>query len=117
MSFRWATTHRATGPVVVLAAVKLRPLISGIMWRMSSPLSHDRIFAVGGNIPPRRVATYGQIARLTGHPRAARHIGYALHRSPPRLAWPLVSYAPPRVSLPSGRTCGLTQRRVLREEW
>ena len=33
-------------------------------------------------IPEGRVATYGQIAELSGHPRAARAVGNALHRNP-----------------------------------
>lgn len=33
-------------------------------------------------IPHGRVATYGQIALLCGHPRAARVVGRALHQNP-----------------------------------
>ena len=33
-------------------------------------------------IPAGRVATYSQIARLIGHPGAARAVGNALHRNP-----------------------------------
>ena len=33
-------------------------------------------------IPRGKVATYGQIARLAGNPRAARIVGCALHTSP-----------------------------------
>jgi len=33
-------------------------------------------------IPEGRVATYGQIARLIGHPRNARQVGYALAALP-----------------------------------
>ena len=42
----------------------------------------DRIYAVVRQIPPGRVATYGQIAMLAGSPRGARVVGYALHRNP-----------------------------------
>lgn len=31
-------------------------------------------------VPPGEVATYGQIARLAGHPRAARQVGRVLNR-------------------------------------
>ena len=34
------------------------------------------------NIPCGKVATYGQIAVLSGHPRAARQVGWALHVNP-----------------------------------
>ncbi|MBO4861972.1 MAG: MGMT family protein [Firmicutes bacterium] len=33
-------------------------------------------------IPEGKTATYGQIAELAGHPRAARAVGNALHRNP-----------------------------------
>ena len=33
-------------------------------------------------IPEGKVATYGQIAELSGHPRAARAVGNALHKNP-----------------------------------
>ncbi len=33
-------------------------------------------------IPPGKVASYGQIARLVGNPRSARAVGYALHVNP-----------------------------------
>ena len=33
-------------------------------------------------IPCGKVATYGQIAALIGHPRAARQVGWALHVNP-----------------------------------
>ncbi|MEN8376840.1 MAG: methylated-DNA--[protein]-cysteine S-methyltransferase [Gemmatimonadota bacterium] len=36
------------------------------------------IYAVVREIPPGRVATYGQIAALAGRPGAARQVGYAL---------------------------------------
>lgn len=33
-------------------------------------------------IPMGKVATYGEIARACGNPRASRVVGYALHRNP-----------------------------------
>ena len=33
-------------------------------------------------IPRGKVASYGQVALLAGHPRAARFVGYALHSNP-----------------------------------
>ena len=41
-----------------------------------------RVYAAVQSIPRGRVATYGQIARLCGSPRAARVVGGALHVSP-----------------------------------
>lgn len=83
---------------------------------MSSSLSHERIFAEVRRIPAGRVATYGQIARLLGRPRAARQIGYALHRCPPALPWHRVINAQGRISLPADSTAALSQRRRLTEE-
>lgn len=42
----------------------------------------DKIYDVVKQIPPGRVATYGQVAALAGNPRMARVVGYALHRNP-----------------------------------
>ena len=42
--------------------------------------TYDRIYAVVRQIPPGKVATYGQIAELAGLPRQARVVGYALYR-------------------------------------
>jgi methylated-DNA-protein-cysteine methyltransferase-like protein len=37
-----------------------------------------RIYAAVRRVPPGRVATYGQIARVAGFPGYARQVGYAL---------------------------------------
>ena len=42
----------------------------------------EEIWAVVRQIPPGKVATYGQIARLTGRPRGARLVGYAMAACP-----------------------------------
>ena len=38
-------------------------------------------------IPPGRVMTYGQLAALAGHPRAARIVGGVAHFGPEDLPW------------------------------
>ena len=81
-----------------------------------SKLTHAAIFALVRRIPEGRVATYGQIARLAGHPRAARQVGYAMHQCPPGLPWHRVINARGRLSLPEGSTGALTQRRRLETE-
>ncbi len=40
------------------------------------------IYDVVCQIPPGRVATYGQVAMLAGNPRWSRVVGYALHANP-----------------------------------
>lgn len=43
---------------------------------------YDAVYEVVKQIPQGKVATYGQIARLCGSPRASRAVGYALHGNP-----------------------------------
>lgn len=43
---------------------------------------YERIYEAVQQIPRGRVSTYGQIALLAGNPRAARAVGWALHRNP-----------------------------------
>jgi methylated-DNA-protein-cysteine methyltransferase-like protein len=40
----------------------------------------QRAYGVVRQIPPGRVATYGQVARMMGEPRKARYVGFACHR-------------------------------------
>lgn len=39
---------------------------------------YDKVYAIARCIPAGRVATYGQLALMTGSPRAARAVGYAM---------------------------------------
>ena len=48
----------------------------------------ERVYAVVRAIPRGCVATYGQVARLAGAPRAARFVGQALHRNPEPIVTP-----------------------------
>ena len=41
--------------------------------------THKKIYRVIRKIPRGKVASYGQIARLSGFPNHARLVGYALH--------------------------------------
>jgi methylated-DNA-protein-cysteine methyltransferase-like protein len=54
----------------------------------ASPL-YRAIWETAERIPFGRVATYGQIAALAGHPRQPRLVGYAMHRLPEgsRVPW------------------------------
>ena len=42
----------------------------------------EKIYEVVKNIPKGKVATYGQVAMLSGNPRWSRVVGYALHVNP-----------------------------------
>lgn len=42
----------------------------------------ETVYALVKQIPRGKVASYGQIARAAGNPRASRAVGYALHVNP-----------------------------------
>ncbi len=42
----------------------------------------NEVYQAVKKIPKGKVATYGQIAAMCGHPRAARQVGWALHVNP-----------------------------------
>jgi methylated-DNA-[protein]-cysteine S-methyltransferase len=44
-----------------------------------------KVLAQAKKIPHGKVATYGEVARAIGHPRAARAVGNALNKNP----WPI----------------------------
>ena len=69
------------------------------------------IFAVLKSIPPGRVATYGQVARLAGLPGAARLVGNQLHKLPEgtQLPWHRVVNAQGKISLPAD-SAGYTEQ-------
>lgn len=41
----------------------------------------EKVYQIAKQIPPGKVATYGQIAAILGNPRAARAVGNALHQN------------------------------------
>ena len=54
---------------------------SGVPWNQA-------VWSMVAQIPVGKVASYGQIAALLGHPRRARQVGYALHATPEYLSIP-----------------------------
>jgi len=69
-------------------------------------------------IPKGKVATYGDVATLSGLPGQQRLVGYALHNLPAnsRIPWQRVINAQGRISLPR-RTGGYRrQKKLLQEE-
>lgn len=77
-----------------------------------------RVYALVRRIPPGRVATYGQIARLAGAARLARVVGWALHGSPPGSGIPWHRVLQQGGSLSPGASPGDPgrQRRLLERE-
>jgi len=49
---------------------------------MKSDSFFEQVYQLIATIPPGKVVTYGQIATLLGHPRAAKMVGWALHQLP-----------------------------------
>ncbi|TLY28395.1 MAG: hypothetical protein E6K56_10015 [Ignavibacteria bacterium] len=62
------------------------------------------IWSTVRHIPRGKVASYGEIARLSGFIGQARRVGYALRSAPPgmRLPWHRVVNSQGRISLPKG---------------
>ena len=80
--------------------------------------TYQRIWATVDCIPRGRVATYGQIARLLGKPRAARTVGWALHSLPEGsdVPWQRVVNASGSISLDARGPGGAIQRLLLEAE-
>ncbi len=78
---------------------------------------YRRIYRLVGMVPPGRVATYGQIARLAGR-CSARNVGYAMSSVPPEslVPWHRVINSRGRISVRSaGEPCD-AQRQMLESE-
>ena len=52
-----------------------------------------QVYALVAQIPRGKVASYGQIARMLGNPRAARQVGWAMRHCPDPLPWQRVVMA------------------------
>lgn len=72
------------------------------MARRTSRNFFHQVYDLVSQIPPGKVATYGQIALLLGHPQAARTVGWALHTLPAKtnVPWQRVINAAGRISIP-----------------
>lgn len=79
---------------------------------------YDQIYETVRRIPPGKVASYGQIARLLGKPRGARAVGWALHNLPEGsdVPWQRVINAQGIISLEAHGLGGEIQKALLEEE-
>jgi methylated-DNA-protein-cysteine methyltransferase related protein len=50
-----------------------------------TPVFHRAVYRLVRQVPRGKVVTYGQVAAILGHPRAARAVGQALRMLPPML--------------------------------
>jgi methylated-DNA-protein-cysteine methyltransferase-like protein len=85
---------------------------------MSKSDLYPRIYQTVRRIPRGRVATYGQIAGLSGIPGHARQVGYALHRlqEGSGVPWHRVVNRLGRIALVSDPAAGALQRALLESE-
>jgi methylated-DNA-protein-cysteine methyltransferase-like protein len=51
----------------------------------ATPQFHRLVYRIVRQVPHGKVVTYGQVAAILGHPRAARAVGQALRMLPPAL--------------------------------
>lgn len=78
----------------------------------------DKVWAIVAHVPKGQVVTYGQIAVMLGHPRAARTVGWALHSTPAHLdiPWHRVINSKGRISTDCGEHSPHLQRQLLEQE-
>jgi methylated-DNA-protein-cysteine methyltransferase related protein len=78
---------------------------------------HQQVYRIVKRIPRKRVATYGQIAKIVGR-CTARMVGYALAALPDGMAvpWHRVINRLGEISPRSGGDGALRQRRLLEKE-
>lgn len=76
------------------------------------------IYEIIRHIPKGKVATYGEIARLTGLIGEARRVGTALHNLPPNssVPWHRVINAQGRISFPKNSRAYQRQKKLLEKE-
>jgi methylated-DNA-protein-cysteine methyltransferase related protein len=82
-----------------------------------SPVSrYEQIYSIIREIPPGKVASYGQVARILGGV-TARMVGYAMAalRAGSDVPWQRVINSQGKISL-RGSTGGILQRQILEEE-
>lgn len=84
---------------------------------MVDPL-FELIYEVVRCIPPGKVATYGQVAKMLAQPQAARTVGWAMGAVPEGsdVPWQRVINSRGTISLPPGSPGASLQRALLEDE-
>jgi len=79
---------------------------------------YQNVWKVVLEIPPGHVLTYGEVARLSGMPRAARRVSQALRRAPRgmKLPWHRVINAQGKISFPENSAGWQQQKEMLEDE-
>ncbi|MFC1776005.1 MGMT family protein [Pseudomonadota bacterium] len=79
---------------------------------------HQSVWKVVSEIPSGHVLTYGEVARLSGMPRAARRVSQALRRAPRNMAlpWHRVINAQGKISFAEDSSGWMRQKDKLENE-
>jgi methylated-DNA-protein-cysteine methyltransferase related protein len=84
------------------------------------PNFFERVYRVVQQIPRGKVASYGQIAALLGHPQATRTVGWALNaltsERAAQVPWQRVINSAGRISISRADLSADIQRALLEEE-
>ena len=89
-----------------------------------TPNFYEQVYAVVRRIPRGKVTSYGRVAQMLGHPRAARAVGYALNalkdkKDQPTFAkvpWQRVVNSQGRISIVNRENSAQYQAELLRDE-
>jgi methylated-DNA-protein-cysteine methyltransferase-like protein len=82
------------------------------------PGSYKLIWQTVKQIPKGKVATYGQVAELSGLNNQARLVGYALHKLPEnsKVPWHRIINSKGKLSFPKNSNSYKSQRSLLEKE-
>jgi methylated-DNA-protein-cysteine methyltransferase related protein len=87
---------------------------------MDRPNFFEQVYLLVRQIPRGKVASYGQVAALLGHPRAARTVGWALNAltecQDPSVPWQRVINHAGRITIARAGLDPAVQRQLLEEE-
>ena len=78
----------------------------------------EKVYDLVCQIPEGKVASYGQIAAMLDHPRAARMVGWAMSQLPENtiVPWQRVINSRGRVSIKSSKIAAELQQSILEAE-
>lgn len=81
---------------------------------------YKKVYNLVSNVPLGKVASYGQIAVLLGHPRSARAVGYALSSlkkdTEDKIPWQRIINSKGRISFKGDTFRAELQKKLLIEE-
>lgn len=83
-------------------------------------MTFEKIYKIVRSIPKGRVASYGQIAAIAGHPRGAQMVGWALHQlkgpALKNVPWQRVINARGEISISNANCPAELQAKLLRKD-